>query len=155
LKLVDLFATELQLNRWYAWKTDDGETGSVDEVQATDFPLPVNKLSLPQESPDLLKQKQPAAVMYCLDALKHFGKMGLEEVRQVAIEVAIVGQNGLDYASSEQKYALRTLPGKRFSGLHMMCLMFVAFKQIDPALDAGMDLHDAYREALTLYEAEQ
>ena len=34
-----------------------------------------------------------------------------------------------------EKYQLRSLPG-RFSGLHMVCLMYAAFKIIDPTADA-------------------
>jgi hypothetical protein len=38
-----------------------------------------------------------------------------------------------------KKYQLRSLPG-RFSGLHMVCLMYAAFKIIDPTGDIGYDL---------------
>ena len=55
-------------------------------------------------------------------------------------EIAILGQSGLDYASSEQKYRLASLPGETFSGLQLMRLMYVGFKDIQPTLDVGMAL---------------
>jgi hypothetical protein len=42
-----------------------------------------------------------------------------------------------------RKYQLLSLPG-RFSGLHMVCLMYVAFKIIDPTADIGFDLAKEY-----------
>ena len=69
-------------------------------------------------------------------------------------EIALTGQSGLDYASSEQKYRLTSLPGESFSGLQLMCLMYVGFKDIQPTLDVGMDLSEPYRMALRLYREE-
>ena len=42
-----------------------------------------------------------------------------------------------------KKYQLHSLPG-RFSGLHMVCLMYAAFKIIDPTADIGFDLAKEY-----------
>lgn len=42
-----------------------------------------------------------------------------------------------------KRYLLRSLPG-RFSGLHMVYLMYAAFKIIDPTGDIGFDLAKEY-----------
>ena len=42
-----------------------------------------------------------------------------------------------------KKYQLRSLPG-RFSGMHMVCLMYAAFKIIDPTGNIGFDLAKEY-----------
>lgn len=39
-----------------------------------------------------------------------------------------------------------------FSGLQMMCMMYVAFQKVDPSIDLQMPLADAYREASKLYD---
>jgi hypothetical protein len=65
----------------------------------------------------------------------------------------MLGRYGLDYASSEPKYKLRSLPDKQFSGLRLMCLMCVGFKRVDPSLDTGLPFADAYSTALTLYQS--
>ena len=92
--------------------------------------------------------------MYCLSALQRFEKMRRDEILKVVSEIAILGQSGLDYASSEQKYRLVSLPGESFSGLQLMCLMYVGFKDIEPTLDVGMDLSEPYQMALQLYREE-
>ncbi len=53
----------------------------------------------------------------------------------------MVGRNGLDYASPYQKYTLKSLPDEKFSGLHLMCLMYAGFKRIAPDHDLHMDLN--------------
>ena len=63
----------------------------------------------------------------------------------------MLGRSGLDYASPEKQYTLRSLPNERFSGLHLMCLMYVGFKRIDPSVDVGMPLDDAYDTALAMH----
>ena len=79
--------------------------------------------------------------------------MTTEQVRNVAFEIALLGRNGLDYASPDEKYELRALPDRKFSGLHLMCLMYAGFKRISPQHDVGMDLNDPFLTALQLYES--
>lgn len=95
-----------------------------------------------------------AATMYMVDAMKRFAKLSDAQVYQIVGEIALVGYTGLDYASNEPKYTLRFLPGESFSGLQMMCLMYVGFKRVQPGVDSGIPLDDAYRRALSLYNAE-
>jgi hypothetical protein len=63
------------------------------------------------------------------------------------LEVALLGQRGLDINDPEQKYELRTLPGK-YSGLHLLALMYTAFKQSDPTMNSGADFDAAYKMAV-------
>ena len=72
---------------------------------------------------------RPDAVMYCLGALEKFAKMARAEVQQIAFEIAATGQRGLDTNDPTPKYQLKSLAGN-FSGLHLVCLMYVAFKSI-------------------------
>ena len=91
------------------------------------------------------------AVMYCLGAMERFEGMPRQEVQKIAFEIAILGQRGLDTNDSTQKYNLRSLPG-RFSGLHLMSIMYVAFKIIAPDHDVGFDLSREYQAALALHK---
>ena len=65
--------------------------------------------------------------------------------------VATQAAGGLDHASPDKKYSLNSLPGEQFSGLQLMCLMYVGFKDIDPTLDLGTDLSQAYEAALKMH----
>jgi hypothetical protein len=134
--LVDEFAALLKTSDFYEWQPDEA--------------LP------PEEgggstNPDLLQSKEMASVMYCLSALQRFEKMNRDDILKVVSEIAIILQSGLDYASSEQKYRLASLPGETFSGLQLMCMMYVGFKDIQPTMDVGMDLSEPYLTALQLY----
>jgi hypothetical protein len=47
---------------------------------------------------------------------------------------------------------LKSLPGERFSGLQLMCLMFAGFKRFAPDVDGGLDLDAPFLQALELFE---
>jgi tetratricopeptide (TPR) repeat protein len=94
------------------------------------------------------------AVMYLLGAIEKFEAMSGADVQRVGFEVATVGMRGLDVNDPEQKYQLQSLPG-RFSGLHMVCLMYAAFKIIAPEQDVGFDLSREYQAAMSLHIAKR
>jgi tetratricopeptide (TPR) repeat protein len=89
---------------------------------------------------------RPDVVMYISAALDIFEKAGPGKTRDIAFEVAMLGQSGLDTNDTTQKYTLKTLPGK-FSGLQLVALMYAGFKQLDPNLDAGIDFGPEYAAA--------
>jgi len=92
---------------------------------------------------------RPDVLMYIAGALETFKKGGATKRQQIAVEIAMKGQSGLDIHDPEQKYTLKTLPGK-FSGLHLVSIMYAAFKQIDPLMDAGVDLQREYDAAMAM-----
>ncbi len=141
--LVDTFADLLSLRGWYEWKPDPG-THEVTEASVKEGTT----------NPELLRKKYPAAVWFLLDALKRFAPMDVEQVRAIAFEIGMLGRSGLDYASPEKKYTLRTIPGETFSGLHLMSLMHAGFKRIQPDLDSGMDLEEPFLQALAIFNSE-
>ena len=95
--------------------------------------------------------ERPDAVMYCLGALDRFEKLPLSDVQRIAFEIAALGQKGLDVNDSAQKYQLKSLPGS-FSGLHLVCVMYVGFKLFAPEQDIGFDLSKEYAAAKTLHK---
>ena len=145
--LVDAFGEFLGIRDWYTWKSDrgflppDGILNDVDKEGAT--------------NPELLKAKAPASVMYLLDALERFSSLEPDEVKRIAFEIAVMGQEGIDYSSPENKYRLKSLPGQAMSGLQLMCLMYAGFKQVAPDMDSGMDLKKEYQQALAIWNAKK
>jgi tetratricopeptide (TPR) repeat protein len=89
------------------------------------------------------------AVFYCLDGIKRFREMGDTQMRATVYEIAALGRGGLDINDSAKKYTLTSMPGN-FSGLHLVSLMYVGFKQIDPTLDSGIDLSKEFAKAENL-----
>jgi tetratricopeptide (TPR) repeat protein len=91
-------------------------------------------------------------VRYCTEALGLFTKAGGDKTKTIAAEIGLLGGNGLDLNSPEQKYSLKSLPGK-FSGLQLLSYMYVAFKQLDPNLDVGVDFSKEYSAAKSNFQA--
>jgi len=91
------------------------------------------------------------AVMYCLSALQDFEKLTLEQVRNIGLEIALLGTHGIDVNNPDSHYTLKSLPGE-FSGLHLLSLQYVAFKKIAPEQNIGFDLSSEYQTALKLFK---
>jgi len=146
-ELVDDFGEFLGIRDWYDWKKDRGfipPEGILDDVQKEGT-----------TNSELLKAKAPASVMHLLSALRRYQQMEESAIRAVLMEIAVIGMQGLDYASSEKKYELKTLPSERFSGLEMMCLMYAAGQRLMPGESVGMNLNDEYLQALQLFASEK
>ena len=98
--------------------------------------------------------KRPDAVMYCLGALQKFEKMKHEEVQKIGFEIGMMAQKGLDTNDATPKHRLKNLPGQ-FSGLHLLCYMYVAFKKVAPDQDIGFDLSKEYELAKAMQKEEK
>lgn len=98
--------------------------------------------------------ERPDAVMYCLGALERFATMTLAEIQNISFEVATLGTKGLDVNDPTRRYRLRTLSGE-FSGLHLVCIMYVGFKRFAPEQNVGFDLSKEYDAALALHEQQR
>jgi tetratricopeptide (TPR) repeat protein len=89
---------------------------------------------------------RPDVVMYIAGAMDTFAKVGPEKSRQITFEVAMKGQSGLDINDPEEKYTLASLPGK-FSGMHLVSIMYAGVRATDPDANTGIDLSAEYEAA--------
>jgi tetratricopeptide (TPR) repeat protein len=136
--LVEEFARILKLEGWFTLEED--------RIQA-------EQMQEGATNTDLLKQKESATVMYCLDTLKRFENMPLEKIKEISFEVGLVGTAGIDYTKPDRRYSLNSLPGEQFTGLQMLVFMYIGFKKIDPTVNTELDFEDAYQTAIKLFEA--
>lgn len=67
------------------------------------------------------------------------------------MEIALLGRSGLDINDPTDKYKLKSLPGK-FTGLHLLAIMFTAFRQIDSTMETGADFGVEYQAALQIHK---
>ena len=95
---------------------------------------------------------RPDVMMYIAGALDTFNKQGPQKRQAIALEIAILGRGGLDINDPAEKYSLKSLPGK-FSGLHLLAIMYTAFQQIDPTMDTGADFAAEYKAAVQMQKA--
>lgn len=153
---VDEFAELLGIRAWFTWKPDPGPSATTGTT--ADFPPRVEEPDLTLEgttNPELLRAKHPAAVWFLLDTLNRFAAMSTPQIHALTLEVARIGEEGLDYASADKKYTLRALPGEQFSGLQLMCFMFAGFKRIASDMDPQMDLEEPFLAALQLFNKQR
>jgi hypothetical protein len=87
------------------------------------------------------------AVFYLLDALRLFRGKLLQEVREISFEIGMLGQCGLDINDPKETHVLRARPGRTFSALELVCIMYAGFKRIEPETDIGVDLGEEYAMA--------
>jgi tetratricopeptide (TPR) repeat protein len=94
---------------------------------------------------------RPDVLMYITSALQTFKEVGAQNRQVIALEIAMLGRSGLDINDPDHKYTLKALPGK-FSGLHLLAIMYTAFRQIDPTMDTGADFSAEYQAALEMQQ---
>ncbi len=92
---------------------------------------------------------RPDVFEYCTAALNLFATLPPEKIHAIGFEIAIFGQSGLDINNAHKKYELKELDGK-FSGLKLCAYMYVAFQQIAPGTDVGIDFSREYAAAMAL-----
>jgi len=100
---------------------------------------------------DTLKAEglRPDVVMYCMAAMEKFEDLDRSQVREIAFEIAMLGQTGLEIHNPSKTYRLDSLPGE-YTGLQLLSYMYVGFQIIDPSVDVGADLSDEYQAALKM-----
>jgi tetratricopeptide (TPR) repeat protein len=89
------------------------------------------------------------AVMYCLGALEQFSSKPRNEIQLITSEIAFLGRRGLDINNPEKDH-LNSLEGA-FTGLDLLCHMYVGFRILEQELDIGADLSSEYEAALRLF----
>jgi len=96
---------------------------------------------------------QSAVTMYMLAALQYFNGMPPAKIKEIGFEIGLLGQKGIDHANMEQRYYLKSIPDKEFTGLQILSYMYVAFHFIDPTLDMGLNFKKEFETAKGLFES--
>ena len=132
--VVDEYARLLKLLSWFEWQPDRTplRTGIQPAEEASDTPLTTDK---------------PEAYTFCIDALRRFDGKSRDHIFAAISEISILGMNGIDHTTPGKTFTLKSYPGETFSGLHLLCLMYVGFKLYDPKVDCGLDFAEAYELA--------
>jgi len=89
---------------------------------------------------------RPDAVEYMIGAMKRFAEIPREQVGRVTMEIAQLGETGLEINNPLQRYSLTNLDGD-FSGLQLLCYMHVGMALFAPGVDCGSGLQREYEIA--------
>ena len=93
-----------------------------------------------------LKARGPRmdAVFYLLDAMRLFRGKSLQEIQEITFEIGMLGKYGLDINDPQEMHVLRALPGRTFSALQLICIMYAGFRRIEPGMDIGVYLGEEW-----------
>jgi tetratricopeptide (TPR) repeat protein len=85
-------------------------------------------------------------VQYMQDALQLFESMTSEQVQQLAMAIAVVGNQGLNINDPDKRYRVNMLPGD-YTGLHLISILYAALQQFAPETNLGIDLRREFELA--------
>ncbi len=89
------------------------------------------------------------AVYYMQGAMDDFARKSKQEIGRIVMEIALLGQGGLQINKPDIRYTLKHLPGE-FSGLQLVAIMHAGIRLLDPQADTGTGLDREYEVALAL-----
>jgi len=109
---------------------------------------------LAQSGFDQVRQVVPRqdAVNYCLAAMKRFAAMSPADLQKVTLALAMEGQKGFAVHNPDSRYCVKGLDGD-FSGLAMVCYLYVAMQRMAPGKDIGFDVATEYEQAKKMFDA--
>lgn len=79
-----------------------------------------------------------AVVMYMVDALQYFNTLGKEQIRSIAMEIAMLGMHGI--SPDKKGYKLNGITGKTFSGYHLLAYYYVSWALSIPEMLQSLQL---------------
>jgi tetratricopeptide (TPR) repeat protein len=109
---------------------------------------------LAQSGFDQVRQLVPRqdAVNYCLAAMKCFAQMSPSEFQKFTLELAMTGSKGFAVHDPNSRYRVKGLDGD-FSGLAMVCYLYVAMQRMSPGTNIGFDVASEYEQAKRIFDA--
>lgn len=92
-----------------------------------------------------------AVMWFMVDALKYFKDMSQTQIKKIAFDIAMVGTQGINPAKGHS-YKVASIPGKEFSGYHMLAYYYVSWKLAIPEMvkDLNLPFDEEYQLAVTL-----
>lgn len=93
-----------------------------------------------------------AVAMFMVDALQFFEGMPQEDIKKIAIEIAMQGTQG--YRPDKDDYRINSVKGKTFSGYHILAYYYVSWSLAIPEMVSQLNLpYEAeYKMALTMHK---
>jgi len=93
-----------------------------------------------------------AVVMFMVDALQYFDDKPAADIKNVAIEIAMLGTQG--YRPDKEDYRISSIAGKTFSGFHILAYYYVSWALAIPEMLSQLKLpyDEEYALALTMHK---
>ena len=91
-----------------------------------------------------------AVMFFMIDALQFFEGMPTEKIKKIAFEIALQGTQG--YSPDKKDYTINLIPGKTFSGYHILAYYYVswAFAMPESVNQLGLPFENEYKMAIQM-----
>jgi len=109
----------------------------------------LNRLGAKELHDRVSGQPRLDAVMYMRGAMETFAKMPRQQLGEIVMEIAQLGQSGFAINKPEKRYTLKSLPGD-YSGLELVSMMHVGFRMFDTNTDPETGLEREYQMARSM-----
>ena len=96
-----------------------------------------------------------AVVFFMVDALQFFKGMSTETIKKIAVEIALQGTQG--YSPDKEDYTINLIPGKTFSGYHILAYYYVSWAISAPEMLSQLQLpfDNEYKMAKSMHIPKQ
>jgi len=93
-----------------------------------------------------------AVTMFMVDALQFFEGKSDEEIKKIALDIAMQGTQG--FRPDKDNYKISTIPSKTFSGYHILSYYYVSWALALPEMLSQLQLpyDEEYKLALTMFK---
>ena len=93
-----------------------------------------------------------AVLMFMVDALQYFKDKKIEDIKKIAFEIAMYGTQG--FRPDKLDYTIPSMPGKIFSGYHILAYYYVSWKLAIPEMVSQLQLpyESEYELAITMHK---
>jgi hypothetical protein len=94
-----------------------------------------------------------AIVLFMVDALNYFKNKAVEDIKQTALEIAMLGTMGID--PNKKEYIISSIADKRFSGNQVLAYYYVSWALAIPeqVQHLGLDFKKEYSMAKIMYKS--
>ncbi len=84
------------------------------------------------------KDVNMAVVMFMVDAIKYFKGLNSQDIKGIAFEIAMLGTQG--FSPEKKGYRVNLIPGKEFSGYHILAYYYVSWAIAIPEMLPSLKL---------------
>ena len=166
-ELVQNWADDLKLDKYFELISEDEYRNSrtdvdslLESIEKDPYGLDSDQSFKKKEMEKFQKTQEElgtnmAVAMFMVDAFEYFDNLSIEKVRKIAYEIALVGTQGIN--PQQKNYAVGLIPGKLFSGYHLLAYYYVSWALAEPdKLEMlGLPYKGEYQIAKTMFKSKR
>jgi len=149
-ELVQHWGEDLKMSKYFelvdenSYRTKSDLDNILSNIENDPFDLNSDKEFKQDETDKFLKNQKEiglnmAVVMFMVDALQYFNNKPKADIKQTALEIAMLGTQGINPDGSK-KYKLASVSNKEFSGYHLLAYYYVSWSLAIPEMLKSLNL---------------